>query len=217
MLGIGRKTVLPLALAAGIGGPYLYSSSGQLMEQAGELVPSWAASQTKSWSTNSQRFDEGNIDLKEQPSQIAKRPSVVSLEEAFRLDITSAWVLSRWSRVSTQLSTIDMQGLRVPLVTGGSANDVAGALTYYFDESDGLKQVSFRGTTGDPSRLIYWLQAQYGFRPQRAAPGLKRFVVRYNGEEISEMEVHPAAIIHGGASLSRYDIYLTMRPRQRKF
>ncbi len=217
MLGMGRKAILPLALAAGIGGPYLYSSSGELMEQAGSFVPAWVSTESESHSADVRRLDERDIDPLGQPSQSPSRQTVVMLEEALRFDVTSPWVLSRWSRVSTQLSTIEMQGLRVPLVTGASANDLAGALTYYFDQSDHLKQISFRGTTGDPSRLVYWLQTQHGFRPQRASPGIRRFVVRYNGDEISELEIHPAAVINNNAPLSRYDIYLTMRRRERIF
>jgi len=217
MLGIGKKAILPLALAAGIGGPYVYSSSDQLVEQAGSLMPSWASTEPQAWSDETPLREESNIGPLGQPPQSAGRQSVVTLEEALRFDITSGWVLSRWSRVSTQLSSIEYQGLRVPLVTGAGASDLAVSLTYYFDESDQLKQVSFRGTTGDATRLIYWLQAQHGFRPQQSSPGVKRFVVRYNGEEISELEVHPAPVMHNGQPLGRYDVYLTMRRKERRF
>lgn len=224
MLGIGRKAFLPLALAAGIGGPYLYSSSGDLMDKATSALPSWESSDTQAWTEESQTVTDEVIVLPRnhvgpilQPMEKAIGQPVVMLEEAFRFDLTSAWVLSRWPRVSTQLSTIEYNGLRVPLVTGSTPSDVAGALTYYFDDKGALEQLSFRGSTGDASRLVYWLESKYEFRPQQSSPGVTRYVVRWNGEEISELEVHPAAIIDSSQPLSRYDVYLTMRRKKGVF
>ena len=224
MLGIGRKAFLPLALAAGVGGPYLYSSSGELVDKATSALPSWKSSNTQSWTDDSETAMQETIIVQPdlgapilQPMEKAIGQPVVVLEEAFRMDLTSGWVLSRWPRVSTQLSSIEYNGLRVPLVSGSTTSDVAGALTYYFDEKDVLQQLSFRGSTGDPSRLIYWLQSNYDFRPQQASPGEKRYVVRWNGEEISELEIHPAAIMDSDQPFSRYDVYLTMRRKKSVF
>lgn len=214
MLGIGRKALLPLALAAGAGVPYLYSSSDQLMDQAGSLVPTWESSDTDALAYDTPAVEDEILIAGLPPRQQNVSQHVVMLEEAFRFDITPAWVMARWQRVTTQLSSIEYQGLRVSLITGGSSSDLAGALTYYFDESDKLKQISFRGTTGEPSRLIRLLQTQYEFRPQKSSPGVTRYVVRWNGKEISELELHRAGVIDRNDPLGHYDVYLTMRTKE---
>lgn len=214
MFGIGRKAILPFALAAGAGVPYLYSSSDQLMEQAGSLVPTWESSDTDALTHDSPAVEHEILIPGLPPREQKVSQHVVMLEEAFRFDISPAWVMARWQRVTTQLSSIEYQGLRVNLITGGSSSDLAGALTYYFDESDQLKQISFRGTTGEPSRLIHWLQSKYEFRPQKSAPGVTRYVVRWNGKEISELEFHTAGVIDRNDPLGHYDVYLTMRTKE---
>ena len=49
-----------------------------------------------------------------------------------------------------RLAELDVQGYRVPLVTGTSRDDLAGSLTYYFDKTHHVTHIHFRGTTGDP-------------------------------------------------------------------
>lgn len=214
MLGIGRKALLPLALAAGAGVPYLYSSSDQLMDQAGSLVPTWESSDTDALAYDTPAVEQEILVAGLPPREQKVSQHVVMLEEAFRPDVTPAWVMMRWQRVTTQLSSIEYQGLRVALITGGSSSDLAGSLTYYFDQSNQLKQISFRGTTGEPSRLIHWLQSKYDFRPQQAAPGVTRYVVRWNGKEISELEFHRAGVIDRNNPHGHYDVYLTMRTKE---
>ena len=43
---------------------------------------------------------------------------VGDLAEVFRFDVTTDWILRRWPRVSTGLAEIQLQGYRVPLMTG---------------------------------------------------------------------------------------------------
>ena len=80
-----------------------------------------------------------------------------AMAEVLRFDISPAWVLQRWPRVSTDLARLQLHGYRVPLVTGTSQSDVAGSLTYYFNPGQQVQQITLRGTTGDPRALISFL------------------------------------------------------------
>jgi hypothetical protein len=93
----------------------------------------------------------------------AEAPPIVDIGEALRFDLTPAWVLQRWPRVSTGMGQVQMQGYRVALVTGTSEHDLAGSLTYYFNPRQQLQRIVFYGTTGDPGKLVAFLNARYGF------------------------------------------------------
>ena len=96
---------------------------------------------------------------------------VLSLEEVLRFDVTTAWVLSKWPRVSANLAELDMQGYRVPLVTGTGDADVAGSLTYYFNAKQRsgadhfLRHYGRHAAAGGLSRIDVQLQAD----PDRGA------------------------------------------------
>lgn len=79
---------------------------------------------------------------------------VFDFQEIFRLDVQPEHILHRWPRVTTTLAENDLQGLRVPLVTGPNVDDLTGSLTYYFDKQRVCQRLSFQGTTGDPRRLV---------------------------------------------------------------
>ena len=86
-----------------------------------------------------------------------------SLAEVLRFDVTVDWVMQRWPRVSTGLPYLQLQGYRVPLVTGTGVADLAGSLTYYFNAQQQVQRITFRGTTGDPSALVALLAGRYHF------------------------------------------------------
>ena len=86
-----------------------------------------------------------------------------SLAEVLRFDVTVDWVMQRWPRVSTGLPYLQLQGYRVPLVTGSRMTDLAGSLTYYFNARQQVQRIAFRGTTGDPSVLVALLTGRYRF------------------------------------------------------
>src|SRR5262245_51668880 len=50
----------------------------------------------------------------------------VTIEQAFRFDLTPSWVSSRWPRVSTVLGEPEQLGMRVALVSGTRLDDIAG-------------------------------------------------------------------------------------------
>src|SRR5262249_24941689 len=77
-----------------------------------------------------------------------------TIEQAFRFDITPPGVASRWPKASTVAGDPKQLGMRVALVTGTQPADVAGSLTYFFDEHHQLQRITFTGLTADPRRLL---------------------------------------------------------------
>ena len=54
--------------------------------------------------------------------------------------------------------------MRVALVSGTQPDDLAGSLTYYFDEHHLLQRVTFTGRTGDARRLLAAIVPMHGLR-----------------------------------------------------
>ena len=136
-----------------------------------------AKSAKSQWSrlTGSER-DGKKTDVLAQAAEVAEKakaaiakvstPPPVAIEEVFRFDVTPAWVTSRWPRVSTVAGEPKQLGMRVPLVSGTQPHDVAGSLTYFFDEHHQLKRITFTGMTADPRRLLAATVAPFGLQSQ---------------------------------------------------
>ena len=100
-----------------------------------------------------------------------------SLAEVLRFDVTVEWVMQRWPRVTTGLPQLQLQGYRVPLVTGTSLSDVAGSLTYYFNARQQVQRITLRGTDRRSQRLGEHPSQPLPFRPpvdQRSGRGAVR-------------------------------------------
>ena len=61
--------------------------------------------------------DNPSLSIGSNPPRADRLP-LPSLAEVLRLDVTVEWVLQRWPRVTTGLPQLQLQGYRVPLVTG---------------------------------------------------------------------------------------------------
>jgi hypothetical protein len=142
----------------------------------------------------------------------------VDFAEVFRFDITPDWIVTRWPRVTASLSAIQLQGYRVPLVTGIAEDDLAGTVTYYFNAARQLQRITFEGTTGTPNRLLVFLSTYYGFvyRPTNN-PGVYLFVVPEEGsrgETHSYVWIRPAPVFQREDKHQRFEISLVIeRPR----
>ena len=95
----------------------------------------------------------------------------VDLATVFRFDISPSWVKNRWEYVSTSPGDVGLQGLRVGLVTGTNVSDLAGSLTYFFDAKQICQRITFRGWSGDSSKLVAMLSQNYDF--ERSHPKLR--------------------------------------------
>ncbi len=92
---------------------------------------------------------------------------VTNFEEIFRFNLSPSWVKNRWKRVSTSPGDLGLHGLRVALVTGTNSWDLHGSLTYYFDSSQRIQRITFRGWAGDATKLVSLLTHRYEFKPQQ--------------------------------------------------
>jgi hypothetical protein len=142
---------------------------------------------------------------------------VVSLEEAFRFDLAPADILQRWPRVSTELPSLHLHGYRVPLVTGTDTTAVAGSLTYYFNSSQQIQRITFRGTTGDPRAIISLLTNRYHYarRPNNDPSRLVYESTNRSNQLAGQVLIRSAAIVRQNDPYKRYDIDLSMdRPEE---
>jgi hypothetical protein len=129
--------------------------------------------------------------------------------EVLRFDITPAWVPQRFARVSTLLANLNLDGLRVPLVTGTQVGDLAGTLTYYFDRYQQVQRINIHGLTGDPARVVQTLQQYYKLQ-QEPALGGGLYLIKWNGQPTSVLHISPAPIIYANAEHSRYSVFLEL-------
>jgi hypothetical protein len=138
---------------------------------------------------------------------------VVPIEQALRWEVTPAWVMSTWPRVTTHLAELDLQGYRMPLVTGTTETDIAGSLTYYFDAQQRLARVTFNGTTGDAHRLVTYLNQHHRFQRHLAKddPGLYLYQVEQDQQALSEMRIRAAPIVKNGNPYGRFEVSIDMR------
>jgi hypothetical protein len=138
---------------------------------------------------------------------------VVPLEEAFRWELTPAWVMSTWPHVTTHLSELDLQGYRMPLVTGTTETDIAGSLTYYFDAQQRLARITFNGTTGDARRLVTFLNSHHHFQRRLAEndPGLYLYQVEQDQRALSELKIRAAGVVKAGNPYGRFLLSIDMR------
>jgi hypothetical protein len=176
-----------------------------------------SASPAGSASAASAPGELGNIAAASFPA--SRRPQKIDtppqdLAEVLHFNGTPAWVMTRWPRVTAGLSHLDLQGYRVPLVTGTGESDVAGSLTYYFDHEQRVKFITFRGTTGDPRKLIGLVTQRYQLKPQESEdPGTSLYQVRWNGKPMSELRIRPARVVRADQPFARYEVELAlMRP-----
>ena len=122
------------------------------------LTPDFGATQTFVFPG-----DANGPDLTAQPTDFLP---VTNLAEIIRFDVYPNWVKSRWKRVSTNPGDAGLHGLRVAVVTGTNTWDLHGSLTYYFDVNQRAQRITFRGWTGDSSRLVNLLTSQFGLKAQ---------------------------------------------------
>jgi hypothetical protein len=136
----------------------------------------------------------------------------MNLEQVINFNVTPAWIMSQWPRVSASLSELDFQGYRVALVSGVRPDDLAGSLTYYFDSSQHATRICFQGTTGDPRRLVRLVTAQFGMGQIASDdPGVVAYAVKWNNRPRSELRIRTASIVRASQSRASYEVELTLR------
>jgi hypothetical protein len=191
-----------LMLAGAVGLPYLYSASFGSAKSAKSPAAAPGAAPAAS-------IVSDQPSLASAVEQLAKAPTQNDLPEVFRWDVTTSWILSHWPRVSAGLSEVEMQGYRVPLVTGTASDDLAGSLTYYFNRRQRVQRITFFGATGDSRRLVALLATKFQFvRELNDDPSLFLYRVREGRKVISELRIKPAHVLRADAPHSRFEVAL---------
>jgi hypothetical protein len=129
----------------------------------------------------------------------------VTLEEAFRFDVTPQAVTSRWPRVSTVLGEPNQLGMRVAFASGTQPHDVAGSLTYYFDDHHQLQRITFYGLTGDEQRLLAYLVNTYRLKTAPTT-GVARYVAGPLDKPTSQVSVRHLPVVLANAAYARVEV-----------
>ena len=131
------------------------------------------------------------------------------LSEVLRFDISPKWVISRWPRVSTHLAELELEGLRVTLVTGTAVDDLAGSLTYYFDKDQHVQRISFHGHTGDERKLVSLLTGCCGLKPKPTVGG-SLYLAEWNGKPRSVLRISHSPVVRAASPRSRLEVALEL-------
>lgn len=205
-----RKILLALGLAGAVGIPLASDSSSGIVDSVSGKIGGWMG---KEDDKKKKDVSAANSD-KSSPATGLLQPRADGvparhLGEIFNFDVTPAWIMSRWSRVSTQAGPPEFQGYRVPLLTGLRQGDLAGSITYCFDDQNKLQRLTFEGTTDDPTRLVKLVSDRFGFKAIKApSPGLQQYAIRWNGYTGSRLNVRMAGVIDAGKPKTRFSIDL---------
>ena len=191
-----------LILALALGGPMVFFSA-----------PDYWKAVCREWVPAMDQPAEGSAG--DVPAAISSEPTlegppVRSLAEVFRFDVSTGWVMQRWPRVSTGLAQLQLQGYRVPLVTGTAKTDLAGALTYYFNPKQQVQRITFHGTTGDATRLIELLTTRYRFaRRLTNDPGIFVYeAVSPGSQPAGVLRVQAAQVVKASEPRHRFQVEL---------
>ncbi|MEM6980051.1 MAG: DUF6690 family protein [Planctomycetota bacterium] len=148
------------------------------------------------------------------PAEPQAMPSLVGqnvqdLREVLRFDLKTSDVLARFSRVSTVLAELSLEGLRVPIVTGTQTDDLAGTLTYYFDRAGMIQRINLHGFTGNPERLRELLATHYGLQTE---PTLEAGVLtkRWNGVPVHFLRMTHAPVVYSDAVHQKFTVFLEL-------
>ncbi len=206
------KTLFYSAVGLGVAllGPYLFFSAPEYLDAARQSIPGLRSAPVVADGEAANPAAEPDGPVKPLPP-VAGRP-VSDFGEVFRFDISTRWIAERWPHVSTGLAQLQLNGFRVPLVTGTEETDLAGALTYYFSPQQRVERLVFHGTTGDPSKLVAFLSRQYRFvhRPVND-PGLFIYeAVDRNGLFAGSAEIRSSWTLRAEEPLRRYQVKLQL-------
>lgn len=148
------------------------------------------------------------------PSEDASAPNlagnnVSDIREALRFDLTPPMILERFSRVSTVLADLQLEGLRVPVVTGIRADDLAGTLSYYYDHSGAIQRINLQGFTGDSQRIVATLTKHYGLQAERTLDA-GVYTRRWNGIPVHLLRITHAPVVFSDAVHQKYTVFLEL-------
>jgi hypothetical protein len=200
---IPRPAILAIVLGAVIGVPYVMSNINTKSAGTGAIKKTLAKFTGMPLSPG----------VESSPSTFPHKENaeIYPLAEVLRSDITTDWVYAHWNRKSAGLADPGMFGVRVPLVTGTSVSDLAGSLSYYFNNKSRLQRISLRGRTGDPTQIVNLVVQRFGFRPQPPKlPGEQLYQVVHHKKIKSELRIRPEPILLSSSPHKSYSVALEL-------
>ncbi|PQO40963.1 DUF6690 family protein [Blastopirellula marina] len=231
-----RRTVMFwVAAAASFGVPYGYfnpsvrETASTYWTKAKAYLPSGGTGQTDApeASINATAGQFGSLSSPTSPQitgsslggasgQAMAAPIFKEFSHFINFDATPRWIMDTWPHVSTTLADLNLEGMRVPLVSGSRVDDIAGSLTYYFDKDKQLQRITFHGTTGDERRLVTMLTQYYKFESEPTVAG-SLYMVKWNGSPVSVLRVEPAAVVNQNLPHTRLKIDLEINRPSRYY
>lgn len=202
-----RRLLLVAPFVLSIGVPYVMVSES--MKPHRDTIRSWFQGGGNLTSSADASLASGESQAGSSASGVVQQPPVTDLSQILRFDISPRWVLDRWPQVTTTRAEDQLVGLRVALVTGTQPQDVAGALTYYFDKQQRLRRIALRGTTGDERYLVSLVTRYYQLKPE-LVPGVAVYTAKWNGQPISALVVRRKPVLHANEMLGRADVMLEL-------
>ena len=211
-----RRVLLPATLAAAVGVPVMMNSGGLDSVKRG-VSSFWTSDMSEQMEKSKPNMSEihrlarsGLPSGKNQPGATPIEGMPVSeLSEVLRFDVTRQWVMQRWPRVTTQLANLDLDGLRVPVVTGTEKDGLAGSLTYYFSKDSIVQRITFHGYTGDETKLVDLVVNKCGLQPE---PTLGRglYLAKWGGKPRSALRVRHASVVRVDSPFSHLEVELEL-------
>lgn len=205
-----------MLLGTALGTPYLlYETEPGIQlrravssEEAGRVE---SEPESDSWVTSANPSTDGiyagtNVEAGVGRANVAYQPPI-DLRNVIRFDVTPDFVYRNFTRVTTVLSDLSYDGLRVPLVSGTQSYDVAGSLTYYFDNNKTIRRIQFQGVTGDANPLVQLMIQHYRLNPERSLGG-QLLTMRWNNRVTSFMHVAPAPVVTAQQPNARFAFFM---------
>ncbi len=196
----------PLLLAAAVGVPYAATNGPDL----DSIWKQDGASGTAP--TRMSRSADGSLAPGAAGFGPRARQQTIPLQQALNFNVSKGWVYQRWDRKTTALSELDLYGVRVPLVTGTSLADVAGSLTYYFDEQGLVQRIALVGRTGNTTQLEQLATQQFGLQRQATPIAGQRLYQLKSGDKVfGELRLRPSPVIMADDPYDSFSIDLQLQ------
>src|SRR4051812_35453493 len=116
-----RPLVFVGILVAAVAVPYVLLNK-KLSESAGKT---WTGLVGKAEKKEDDLLSAIRLTAAATPSPSAAATTAVTIEQAFRFDVSPDWIAAHWPRVSTAVGDPKQLGMRVALITGTRPDDVA--------------------------------------------------------------------------------------------
>lgn len=186
-------------LGAAVGVPYVMTEKPDLINGFMPNTQQQVAQQEASPQTIPATIDTG---LYGPGSEVYRAPAPIEgyrgqpLSALLRWDITREWVYRNWDRKSTGLAELGLFGVRAPIVTGTRMTDIAGTISYYFDNNGLLQKIRLHGTTADTTELVQIAASGYGMQRRTSAmPGNQLLQAAEKNQVRSELKTETQSVL----------------------